>query len=104
MKGCIVLANIQITPELLQQKSSELRKLRGNHDSNMNSLTNLVRGVNEVWKGEAQNAFVSKFESMQVEFKKFSELLEMYAVLMDTAAQEFANTDSSLKSTMQNFG
>lgn len=99
-----MLANIQITPELLQQKSSELRKLRGNHDSNMSSLTNLVRGLNEIWKGEAQTAFITKFESMQGEFKKFSELLEVYAVLMDTAAKEFSNTDNALKSTMQNFG
>jgi len=97
------MAVIQITPEVLNSKASEVRSLRSQHDDTMAKLRALVLSLNETWKGEAQDAFVSKFESMQSSFTSFSEMLEGYAKLMDTAARELQNTDQTLKAQMQNF-
>ena len=80
-----------------------MRSLKAQHDDTMAKLRSLVLALNETWKGEAQDAFVAKFESMQNSFTSFSEMLEGYAKLMDTAARELQNTDQSLKSTMQSF-
>ena len=98
------MAIIQVTPELLQGKATEVRGLKSNHDETMQKLNNLVKALNDQWKGEAQDAFVAKFDSMQTQFKNFSEMLEGYAKLMDTAAKELQSTDQSLKGTMQSFG
>lgn len=98
------MAIIQVTPELLTAKASEVRGLKSNHDETMTKLRNLVLALNENWKGEAQDAFVAKFESMQSTFTNFSEMLEGYAKLMDIAAREIQNTDQALKATMENFG
>ena len=98
------MAIIQVTPELLQGKATEVRGLKSNHDETMAKLKNLVMALNEQWKGEAQDAFVAKFESMQSTFTNFSEMLEGYAKLMDTAAKELQSTDQALKGTMQSFG
>lgn len=98
------MANIQITPEILQGKAGELKKLIANHESNMQSIGGLIRGLNEIWKGDAQTAFLTKYESMQSTFNNFREMLEGYATLMDTAAKEFQNTDTALKTAMQSFG
>jgi len=98
------MAIIQVTPELLQGKATEVRGLKSNHDDTMQKLNNLIRALNEQWKGSAQDAFVAKFESMQPQFKNFSEMLEGYAKLMDTAARELQSTDQQLKGTMQSFG
>lgn len=97
------MAIIQVTPEVLNSKANEVRSLRAQHDDTMAKLRSLVLALNETWKGEAQDAFVAKFESMQNSFTSFSEMLEGYAKLMDTAARELQNTDQSLKSTMQSF-
>ncbi len=98
------MAIIQVTPELLSGKASEVRTLKQNHDETMRQLNNLIMALNENWKGEAQDAFVAKYQSMQSTFTNFSEMLEGYAKLMDTAARELQNTDQALKNTMQNFG
>ncbi len=98
------MAVIQVTPETLRSKASDVRNYRSQHDDTMGRLKNLIYALNEIWKGEAQNAFLSKYESMQSTFTNFSELLEGYAKLMDTAANELEATDQSLKSTMNNFG
>ncbi len=91
---------IQVTPELLQGKAQEVRGLKQNHDETMNKLRNLIMALNEQWKGEAQDAFVQKYESMQSTFTNFSEMLENYSKLMETAANELQQTDQSLKGRM----
>lgn len=98
------MAIIQVTPEMLTQKASEVRTIRSQHDEAMSKFRSLVTNLNEIWKGAAQDALVAKFESMQPTFKEFSEMLENYAKLMDTAARELENTDRELKAKMDNFG
>ena len=82
------MAIIQVTSEILTSKSGEIRTWKVSHDETMAKLRLLVFSLNKTWKGEAQDAFVSKFESMQSGFSNFSEMLEGYAKLMDTAARE----------------
>jgi len=98
------MAVIQVTPELLTGKAGDVRKLKGEQEQVIQKLTTLVNGLSGIWKGEAQDAFVSKYTSMQPTFKNFAEMLEGYAKLMDTAAKELQATDQALKSTMNSFG
>lgn len=95
---------IQVTPELLTSKASEVRQLRAQHDEVMAKMKTLVHSLNEQWKGEAQDAFVAKFDSMQTTFTNFSEMLESYAKMMDTSAKTLQETDQSLKSAINGAG
>ena len=73
------MALIQVTPDLLNSKANDLRTLKGQHDEAMSKMRTLIMGLNEVWKGDAQDAFVAKYESMQSTFNNFSQMLEDYA-------------------------
>lgn len=98
------MALIQVTPDLLKGKATELRGLRSEHDETMARMRALILGLNEIWKGEAQDAFVAKYESMQSTFTNFSQMLEDFAKLMDTAATRLDVEDTTLASAMNNFG
>ena len=98
------MALIQVTPDLLNGKANELRNLKSQHDEAMNKMRTLIMGLNEIWKGDAQDAFVAKYESMQSTFNNFSQMLEDYAKLMNTAAQKLQETDTALQGTMNGFG
>ena len=98
------MALIQVTPELLTGKANELRGLKGSHDEAMTKMRTLIMGLYEIWKGDAQAAYVAKYESMQPTFNNFSQMIEDYAKLMDTAAQKLQETDQALQSTMNSFG
>lgn len=98
------MALIQVTPDLLTGKANELRGLKSQHDEAMAKMRSLIMGLNEVWKGDAQDAYVAKYESMQATFNNFSEMIEGYAKLMDTAAAKLQETDTSLQATMNSFG
>lgn len=91
---------IQVTPELLEAKANEVRGLKSEHDEVMTKMKSLVHSLEEQWKGEAQTAFVEKFDGMQSTFNDFSEMLEGYASLMDTSAKTLREADEQLKSVI----
>ena len=95
---------IQVTPEMLRGRAGDVRNIRGDHDGTITRLNNLVMGLNDIWRGGAQDAFVERYRSMEPTFRNFSEMLEGYAKLMETAARELEQTDQSLKGTMNSFG
>ena len=85
---------ILITPEQLKERASKVREYRQQHvDTN-----NLVLNLSESWQGEAQQAFVAKYQGMKDKFNKFDEALEKYAVDMDETADIMQETDQSLAS------
>ena len=67
------MALIQVTPDLLNGKATELRTLKSSHDEAMSKMRTLIMGLNEIWKGDAQDAFVAKYESMQSTFTNFTD-------------------------------
>ena len=97
------MALIQVTPDLLNGKATELRQIKQDHDDAMARMRTLINGLNEVWKGDAQDAFVAKYESMQSTFTQFSQMIEDYAGLMNTAATKMQETDTSLQGTMNSY-
>ena len=91
------MALIQVTPDMLRSKARELRNLRGQHDDSMNQIRSLVNGINDQWKGEAQQAYVDKFNSMEGTFKQFTEMLENFALLMESSANTIEQADIDSK-------
>lgn len=98
------MALIQVTPELLTSKANELRNLRSQHDEIMSRMNSLITSLHEVWRGDAQEAFVEKYESMQATFNSFSELIEEYAKLMNNASNKLYDADQSIQASMAAFG
>ena len=94
---------IQVTPDMLRARCADVRRCRAENDANIQKLTSIINGLNDVWRGSAQDAFVERYRSMEPTFRNFSEMLEGYAKLMDTAARELEATDQALKGTMSSF-
>lgn len=98
------MALIQVTPELLNEKANQLRQLRASHDEAMARMTSLINGLSDAWRGEAQTAYVERFQGMRGVIDSYSEMIEEYAAFMDKAANALAETDASLKSNMAGLG
>lgn len=88
------MAVIQMTPELLNEKAREIRRLREEHDGVIRNMDTLIHGLDAIWKGESQAAYIAKFESMSQTFLNFSEMIEQYAVLMDNSARQLQEADA----------
>ena len=85
---------ILITPEVLRGEAKKIRKIKGNHDTEMSNLFRLVGSLEAKWKGKSQNAYYAKFESMEGTFTKFSQMLEEFAALMEYTANDMEAKDA----------
>jgi WXG100 family type VII secretion target len=95
---------IQISPETLRAQAKKVREYRTAQEQVIARLRKLVLSPDESWKGEAQTAFVAKFQSMDAAHRKFAEVLGAYAKLMETTATEMENEDRRLESMIRRIG
>ena len=95
---------IQITPDSLRVQARTVRNYKVQQEQNIQRIRNIVLSLNDSWKGAAQDAFVAKFQSMDHTYRRFSDVLEEYAMLMETAANDFQNTDQNMRNLIQNIG
>jgi len=93
---------IQGTPEEMMARANQIRVIREQHNEIMDRFRVLITSLNEIWKGEAQDAFVAKYENMQSTFTNFSEILGGFAVLLETAAKQLESADQSMRNAIQN--
>jgi len=96
------MALIQVTPDMLRSKANELMRLKEQHDETMNKIRTLVHGINDQWKGDAQQAYVNKFDSMEGTFKQFSESLKNFSDLMTASANELEQADQQARNRINN--
>lgn len=95
---------IRANPDELKAKSGEIRKLKERHKDAMNHITNIVLTIGEVWRGDAQDAFVAKYQSMQSVYNSFEDALEEFAVLVDNFSNDLRSADQSGKSSISSIG
>lgn len=93
---------IKIDAETMRSNAATLRNLRGTHDENINAIGNLIRNMcnTDVFTGEAANAYLNRYDSMQATFQNFSQLLEEFATDLDSVASNFTDTDTTLASAL----
>lgn len=92
------MARLEMNPAGLRASADTVEKLRAEHASEMKSLRTLVLGLDESWKGEAGDAFIAKFLSMDNVFREFEESLGGYSLAMRSAADKTENLDAVIAS------
>ncbi len=92
---------IQVTPERLYSEAERLLNYKRQQAAEMSKLRTLVQTLRSQWRGEAHNAFVAEFNSMEYSFRNFSILLEDYAKLMKSSADQLKQTDKNLRNKIR---
>jgi len=82
------MTQVFVAPDTLRGRATDVRNYKRQHEEVIKKLTTLVNSLNQTWQGDAQDALVSKFESMQSTFVQFSRMMETYARKME----DYANT------------
>ena len=93
---------ILITPEMMRSQAAQICSLSGEHAEIMQRMTNLVLTLDEVWQGEAQKAFVAKYQGMKDTFTGFENTLLSFSQLMEQVANKMESVDQSMRSKINN--
>lgn len=95
------MARIEVTPEMLREKSTQVRTYKEEYISVIQKLTTLVNGLTDIWQGEAQTTFQGKFEGMKSTFTQFEQILEEYALNLSDAANTYEQAENAVKQRSQ---
>jgi WXG100 family type VII secretion target len=74
-------------------KAQQILAIKTAHDQEMSKLTQLVNGLSDTWKGQAQASFDAKYRNMEPAFRNFSHVLEEYATAITNAARIIEEAD-----------
>ena len=88
---------ILVSPDQLRSDAAKLKSYAEQDGAIIQQLTNLVLSLDDIWKGEAQTAFVTRFQSARQQFNSFNKTLASFAEMMETTAKNMENADLSLK-------
>ncbi|MBR1759327.1 MAG: WXG100 family type VII secretion target [Lachnospiraceae bacterium] len=91
---------IRVDAETLHAKAAELRNMRASHDENITKVSTLIRGLSDVFEGQAAQAYQNNLESMQPTFTQFSAMLDELAVKLDAVATGFTEFDTGLAGSL----
>lgn len=89
---------ILITPETMRTQAAQIRQYAQEHVNLIQRMTNLVLTLDEVWSGEAQKAFLEKYQSRKELFDKFDRALVSFAEVMEQTANQMEAADQAMKS------
>ncbi len=93
---------LQIMPSAVRDKAQQLETLRQTDMETLKKIRILIMGLEEHWKGQAQEAFVNKYLSQQNNLNEFYNTLEEFITLLNTASDRADNMDNELLSLVNN--
>ena len=92
------MAQIRITPGMMQDQANTLGTLKGEHDANFTAIRNHINNVVlPMWEGEARTAFQATWDGHQQQFEKFGIWLEELRTRLVTTAQKMQDAEDAVK-------
>lgn len=91
---------LKVTPEKLIESSEEFGEAASSMHALSEEMINLVNSLSSIWQGEAQNAYSSKFNSLDTDMDKIYRMIEEHSKDLSEMASSYkeaetGNTESS---------
>ena len=85
----------------MRQQAQQIRAYAQQDNEIMSRLTNLVLGMDDIWKGRAQEEFVQKYRGMMLNILNLEEALVSYADVMESDLRKMEEADRQIKAKMR---
>lgn len=96
------MESILVTPENLRAQAGKVDNKAQEYYSAYQALLSEVETLTSTdWTGEDAQAFLAKVRDFEPDFNKMRELMEQYATFLRQAAQNYVDTQSNIKNTIQ---
>lgn len=92
------MALLEMRPEDMRSRAASLAAIGEEDQEIMRQMRVMVMGLEEMWKGTAQEAFVASFLNAGAQMTELTEMIQNLAALMVQAAAEAENEDAALQS------
>lgn len=84
---------IQVTPQTLRTKASEIKQMNTRFKQEYDALQNKERSINGMWEGEARNEFHNVFQNDITQMSLFYNEIDKYVKKLEVIATEYENAE-----------
>ncbi len=85
--------SLLVTPEKLISTSEEFNTAMGQVNSLTTSMMDLVHGMSGAWEGEASSAFQNKFNELQDDIQKMSNMIKEHVTDLQQMAKTYQTAE-----------
>ncbi len=87
---------LDIRTEAIRSRAQEIENIRQSDIEILGKIRTLVLTLDEIWKGQAEEAFVNKYLSQQASIDEFYNTLLEFTTLLRNAANRADSIDNEL--------
>ena len=87
--------SFQVTPKTLHTKADSLRNQNKSLRDKIQDLRTQANGLDQLWEGDAHNAFKTQFVKDMTKMDEFCALIDSYANTLDNIAIKYENAESN---------
>ena len=88
------MAEFTVTSNQVRAKEGELQNLNSSYKQKIDSLEQIVKGLDGMWEGDAHDAFHSAFERDKVNLWNFYNAIEKYCQTLLEIAQNYEKAEA----------
>lgn len=89
------MAEIKVSTSEIRNKLGELRQLNQQFKSKVEALVASENTLSGQWEGDAKTAFHTAFNNDKAQWDAFAQLIENYAVALETIASEYDQKEAT---------
>lgn len=86
---------IKVSPERLIQASSEFSSQGTNIANLTNEMVNLATALSSAWEGEASNAYINKFKSLESDIQVLNRMIQEHTNDLQQMAELYISTENA---------
>ena len=88
------MAEFTVTSNQVRAKEGELQNLNSSYKQKIDSLEQIVKGLDGMWEGDAHDAFHAAFEKDKVNLWNFYNAIEKYCQTLLEIAQNYEKAEA----------
>ena len=88
------MAELTVTSNQVRAKEGELQNLNSSYKQKIDSLEQIVKGLDGMWEGDAHDAFHAAFEKDKVNLWNFYNAIEKYCQTLLEIAQNYEKAEA----------
>ena len=88
------MAEFTVTSNQVRAKEGELQNLNSSYKQKIDSLEQIVKGLDGMWEGDAREAFHAAFTSDSNQMNNFATAIENYCIALENMATRYAQAEN----------
>ncbi|MBR0360396.1 MAG: WXG100 family type VII secretion target [Clostridia bacterium] len=95
--------SIEVQSQVLRDTASKVRTCNNTMDSKLADINAAMNALESSWKSDAANDIRAAMNALKPRFEQYKAVVESYAKFLDTTAQNYETTESSVQNTAAAF-